>query len=206
MSSVTRKPTPSRYSIPRRHVGRDLVEVVEAHERAGRVQVVAPGEPLDVLDLVEELVREAERVGHAHGVADARDEPVRLALGAAAERAVVLLGAVDVLGRAHPERQRRGRGDRPLPQHQVVVDELLERAQVDRAVALLGHGQPEHVDVEGSGCGEVGDDQLGIGAADDVGRGDAGGGEGGHAVSPQAAPKRVVWTGPSEMCTACWSV
>ena len=32
-----------------RHVGGDLVEVVEAHELAGRVQVVAPREALDVL-------------------------------------------------------------------------------------------------------------------------------------------------------------
>ena len=34
-----------------RHVGGDLVEVIEAHDGARRVEVVAPGEALDVLDV-----------------------------------------------------------------------------------------------------------------------------------------------------------
>src|SRR5690606_15317566 len=55
-------------------VGVDLVEVVEPYQRTGAVELVVPGQPLDVVDLVEELVGEAERVLHPDGVADAADE------------------------------------------------------------------------------------------------------------------------------------
>lgn len=153
-----------------RHVGGDLVEVVQAHQLAGDVQVVAPRHPLDVLGGVEEFVREAERVDHPHRVADALDEAVLVAAYVAAELRVELDGAVEVFGRADPVREGGHGGDRALAQHQVVVDELLGRTQVDRLVVLRGDVEPQDVDVELAGGGEVGDHELHVRAAEDVRR------------------------------------
>ncbi len=226
-----------------RHVGRDLVEVVEPHQGARRVEVVPPGEALHVLDVVEELVREAERVLHADAVADALGEALRTPLDAAAELGVERDGAVEVLRRAHAVRECGDRGDRPLAQHEVVVDELLEAPQVDGVLVLLGHDEIEHVHVEVAAGLEVGDHDLHVRAADDVRRGgvrgrdavdrcrdrvgqadhglravggDAHGGASsalsavwcrvGRVAAGQFAPNRAVCTGPSVMCTACWSV
>ena len=150
------------------HVRGDLVEVVEPHQLARRVEVVAAGEPLDVLDVVEELVGEPERVLHPHRIADPADEPTRPPLGAAAQLPVPGFGAVDVLGRAHPEGERRDGGHRPPAQHQVVVDELLERAQVDGRLVLGGDVQAEQVDVEPARGRQVADHKVEVGAADDV--------------------------------------
>ena len=97
-----------------RHVGGDLVEVVEAHEGARRVEVVAPREALDVLDVVEELVGEAERVLDAHRVADALREALAAAFDAAAELGVERDRLVELLGAAHPVGERGDRG-RPGP-------------------------------------------------------------------------------------------
>ena len=104
-------------------------------------------------------------------------KPLGAALGAAAELLVERLGRVDVLGGAHPVGEGGDRGDRALAQHQVVVDELLEGAQVDRVVVLLGDVQAEDVDVELAGRGEVGDDQFHVGAAQDVRGRDGRGGD-----------------------------
>ena len=154
-----------------RHVGGDLVEVVQPHELAGDVQVVAPRHPLDVVGLVEEFVREAERVDHAHRVSDARDEPALLSANITAQLREELDGPVEVLGGAHPVRERPHRGDLALAQHEVVVDELLGRAQVDRLVVLFRDVQTEDVDVELAGCREVGDHELHVRAAEDIRRG-----------------------------------
>ena len=81
--------------------------------------------------LVEELVGEAQRVLHADRVADALGEALRAALGAAAQFLVVGLGGVDVCRGPHPVGEGGRGGDRALAQHEVVVDELLEGAQVD---------------------------------------------------------------------------
>jgi hypothetical protein len=51
-----------------------------------------------------------------------------------------------------------------------VVDELLERAQVDRVLVFLGDDQAEHVHVELAGGGQVGHDEFGVGDAEDVRR------------------------------------
>ena len=152
------------------HVGRDLVEVVDADERAGRVQVVAPREPLDVLDLVEELVGEPERVLDAHRVPEALHEAVRPPLDPAPELVVERDGPVEVLGGADPVGERGDRRHRPRAQDEVVVDELLVAAQVDDLVVLLGHDEPEDVDVEVPRRGEVGDDELHGRGAQDVRR------------------------------------
>ena len=131
-----------------------------------------------MLDLVEELVGEAQRVLHAHRVADALDEAVPAALGAAAQLLVVGLGRVDVLRGADAVGEGGDGGDRALAQHQVVVDELLEGAQVDRVLVLVGHVQAQQVHVERAGLGQVGDHDLHVGAAQDVRGGNGGLGDG----------------------------
>ena len=92
------------------------------------------------------------------------------ALGAAAASGEPLLGAVHVLRGAHAVGERGRGGHRAPAQHQVVVDELLEGAQVDRVLVLGGDREAEHVDVERARRGQVGDHQVQVGAADDVGR------------------------------------
>ena len=151
------------------HVGRDLVEVVEAHELARRVQVVAPRQPLDVRGLEEELVREPERVFDAHRVADALHEPLGAALDAASELGVEGDRTVEVVGRPHAVAEGGDCRDRAPAQHQVVVDELLGRAQVDRLVVFVGDVEAQHVDVELAGGREVGHHELHVRATQDVG-------------------------------------
>jgi hypothetical protein len=129
-------------------VGGHLVEVVQTHERARGVQVVVPREPLDVLDVVEELVREAEGILDAHRIADALVVSVGVSLHAAAEFGVERDGFVEILRAAYPIGERCYTGDRALAQDQVVVDEFLERAKVDGVLVFLGHDEVEHVDVE----------------------------------------------------------
>ena len=131
-----------------RHIRGDLVEVVEADEFAGDVQVVAPRHAFDVIGLVEELVREAERVDHAHGVAHALDEAVGIASDIAAEFGVEGHGLVELFRAAHPVGERGHGSDLALAQDEVVVDELLRRAQVERVLVLFGDIESEHVDVE----------------------------------------------------------
>ncbi len=96
-------------------------------------------------------------------------KPFSVAAHVAAELGVERDGVVEVLGRAHAVRERGDRGDRPLAQHEVVVDELLGGAQVDRLVVLFGHVQAEDVDVEDARGRQVGDDEFHVRAAQDVG-------------------------------------
>ncbi len=134
------------------------------------MHVVALGEPLDVLGVVEELDREAERVLDSHGLADAAAAARRDALGTHAEGAVVVLGTVELPRGTDAVGEPGARRHLALAQHQGVVEVLLEGAQVDGVVVLGGDDQAEHVDVEPRGLRQVGDDQLGVGATDDVGR------------------------------------
>lgn len=161
-----------------RHIRGHLVEVVQADQGARGVEVVAPGQALDVLDVVEELVGEAQRILDAHGVADALDEAVLPALDAAAQLLVEGDRLVQVLGGAYAVGERGHGGGLALAQHQVVVDELLHGAQVDGLLVLLGDHQAEHVHVELAGGGEVRDHELHRGAAQDVRRLGRRGGEG----------------------------
>ena len=154
-------------------VGVDLIEVVKADKRACALELVVPGEPLDVLDLVEKLVGEAKRVDDPQGVGDTLGELA--AAGFATELLVVGLGLVDLLLGANAEGEGGDTCDRALAQNEVVVDELLEGAQVDRVVVLFGDDEAEDVDVELAGGREVGDDEVHVGAAQDVRRGDGGG-------------------------------
>lgn len=107
-----------------RHVRGYLIKVIEAHQRARRVKIVAPGQALDVLHVVEELVGEAEGIFDAHRVADALHKAVNPALRAAAQRLKVGFGAIDILRGAHAEGKGGDGGHRAFAQDQVVVNKL----------------------------------------------------------------------------------
>ncbi|MER5352261.1 hypothetical protein ABT093_18275 [Kitasatospora sp. NPDC002551] len=110
-------------------------------------QVVALDEPLGAVDRVEELDREAERVHHAHRVADAaRAGAGRHPAHRAAERGEELLGAVHVPGGAHPVGEVVQGGRLARAQHQAVVGQLVGAAQVQRAVVLVLDVEARHVD------------------------------------------------------------
>ena len=66
---------------------------------------------LDVLGVVEELVRKPERIDDAHRVADALREAVRVAAHVAAELLVERDGPVEVFRRAHAVREGGDGGD-----------------------------------------------------------------------------------------------
>ena len=151
-----------------RHVRGDLVEVVDAHERARGIEVVAPGQTFDVVDLVEEFVGEAEGILHAHRITDAGDESFLLPHNRAAELTVVGLGGVDVFGAAHAVGECGHRGNRTLAEDEVVVDELLHRPQVDGVFVFFGDLEVEHIDVEVTRLLQIGDDELHVGASQNV--------------------------------------
>ena len=122
--------------------------MVEADEFAGDMQVIAPRHAFDVVGLVEELVREAEWVDHPHGVAHTLDEAVGVAADIAAEFGVEVHGLVELFRAAHPVGERGHGSDLALAQDEIVVDELLRRAQVESVLVLFGDVEAEHVDVE----------------------------------------------------------
>ncbi len=149
----------------------DDVEVVQPGDGVAGMQVVTLGEPLGVLGVVEELDREAERVGDAHGLADAPGRTRRHPPGVHTELPEVALGRVHLLRPADAVGEPAERRRVTAAQHEAVVQVLLEGPQVERVGLLGGDDEPEHVDVEPPGGGEVGHDQLGVAGADDVGRG-----------------------------------
>src|SRR6218665_1169716 len=124
---------------------------------------------LDVLDVVEELVREAERILHADRVADALRPALRAPLDTASELFVERDGTIEVLGCAHAVAERGDGRDGALAQDEVGGGELLHRAQVDGVLVLLRHDEVEHVAVELARRREVGHHELHVRAAQDVG-------------------------------------
>jgi hypothetical protein len=156
----------------------DLVEVVQADQFPGGVEVVALGEAFDVLDVVEELVREAQRILDADGVAHALCEALLAALNAATQLAVVRLGGVDLGRGLHTVGEGSSCGDRALAEDQVVVDELLEGAQVDGVLVLFCDVQAQQVHVERAGLLQVRDYEFQVRAADDIRSRDCGSGDG----------------------------
>ena len=173
------------------HVGDHDVEVVQPRGLGSAPQVIALLKALDVVGGGEELDREAERVLGPHRVAHAGRGPGRDPRRPRAEAGEERLGQVQV-GRGpnpvgQPGRGRLGTG----PQDQVVVRELVVAAQVERVAGVQGDHEAEQVHVERAGPGQVGDDELGVGGADDIGRRRAHG----------WAPNRGTWVSPSGMWT-----
>jgi hypothetical protein len=128
-------------------------------------------------------------------------KPFLAALGAAAQFLVVGLGGVHFGGGLHPVGEGGDGGDGSLAEHQVVVDELLQGAQVDGVLVFLGDVQAEDVDVELARLGEVRDHDFHVGAADDVRCRDGGGGnEVGHDV---LSSSKGVWLATRRRIWAC---
>ena len=141
--------------------------MVDARDRRAALQVEALQLRVELAHLVEEREREAERVAHVQGAPDARVLAVD-ARGRAAARGEIGRERVEVVLAAHPEREAPEARDGPLAQDERVVQPLLPAAQVERARRALAHEQPEQVDVEVLGGGEVEHGELGPGGPDDV--------------------------------------
>jgi hypothetical protein len=174
------------------HVGDHDVEVVEPGRFGPAPQVVALLQALGIGGVEEELDGETERVlgpdRLPHARRDAGRDPRRRRAEGREER----LGQVQVGRGPHPERQP-GRGWLlALPQDQVVVDEFVVPAQVQHTGGVAGDREAEQVHVEPPGFGQVGDDELGVGGPDDVGR---------LAGCHDHAPNRGTWVSPSGMWT-----
>src|SRR5699024_8594158 len=138
----------------------DLVEVIQANQFAWDLQVVAPCEAFHVIDFVEEFVWEAQWVFNTNRVTDTADETVCTAFGAAAEFFVESFGLVDIFWGTNAVGEGTNSSNRALFQNQVVVDEFFCRAQVNLFVVFVGDVEAQDVDVEFTGCCQVGDLQF----------------------------------------------
>jgi hypothetical protein len=179
------------------HVGDHQVEVVEPGRLGPAAQVVALLEALGPVGGGEQLDGEAERVLRPDRLPHAGRGPGRHPHRLPAPGGVERLGPVQVGRGAHPVAEAgRGRAG-TRAQDQAVVDELVVAAQVELGSGVQGDHEPEHVRVERAGRGQVGDDELGVGRADDIGRG--------RQLHGQA-PNRGTWVSPSGMWTIRESV
>jgi hypothetical protein len=141
--------------------------------------------------LGEELEREAERIDDSHRLADAARGAGRTALDLAAVLAIPAFGATEVGRFPHSIRHAPRRRAVAETQDDRMVDGLFVATQVD-GVGILGrHDEAEHVDPEPARLGKVGDDQLDVRRADDVGR------RGVHQLTPNLGTwvsPRATWT------------
>jgi hypothetical protein len=184
------------------NVGDHQVEVVDPGGFGAAPQVIALLQALGPVRGGEELDGEAQRVLGPDRLAHAGGGAGRDPGGARAEGGVERLGPVQVGRRAYPEGQPRRRGRAALAQDQVVVDELVVPAQVQRIAGVRADHEAEQVDPEPARFGQVGDDELGVGRADDIGRGRQCLRGRGHGQ----APNRGTWVSPSGMWTIRESV
>jgi hypothetical protein len=145
--------------------------VVEPGRLGPASQVVALLQALGIVGVVEELDGEAERVLGPDRLPHARRDPGGHPCRARAEGGEIRLGQVQVGRGPHPVRQPGRRGLGAGPQDQVVVDELVVPAQVQRIAGVRADREAEQVHVEPPRFGQVGDDELGVGGPDDIGRG-----------------------------------
>jgi hypothetical protein len=167
------------------------VEVVQPRHLGAAAQVVTLLQALRVVGGEEELHGEAERVLGPDRLPDAGRGTRGHPGGPRAERRVEGLRQVQVGGGADPEREPARGGFRAFTQDQVVMGELVEAAQVEHAGVGAGDHEAEQVDPEPAGSVEIGDDELGVGGAHDVG------GYQGH----DHAPNRGTPVSPSGMWT-----
>ena len=150
------------------HVGHHDVEVVEPGGLGSAPQVVTLLQAPGVSGLEEELDGEAERVLGPDRLPHTRRDAGRHPRGARAQGGEERLGQVQVGRGPHPVRQPGRGGPGAGPQDQVVVDELVVPAQVQGGIGVSGDDEAEQVHVEPPRLGQVGDDELGVGGADDV--------------------------------------
>jgi hypothetical protein len=178
------------------YVGDHEVEVVHPGGLGPAPQVVALLQSLGPVRVGEELDGEAERVLGPDRLPHAGRGPGRHPRRPRAEGREERLGPVQV-GRgpdpvAQPARGRGGTG----AQDQVVVQKLVVPAQVELGTGVQGDHEAEQVHIERAGPRQVGDDELGVGRADDI--------RGRQCLRVQGhghAPNRGTWVSPSAMWT-----
>jgi hypothetical protein len=144
--------------------------VIEAVDAGTAAEVVPLDERLDAIDVVYELDREAERVDGAHGFPETGCGAGRHASRGAAAHGEEALGTIEVVRGANPKTHPLARRSRTLAKRHAVMDELLVPAQVQRVGLLVLDVESDEVDPPCAGSRQVGDDQVDIGGAHDVGR------------------------------------
>jgi hypothetical protein len=178
--------------VRRPDVGDHDVEVVEPGGFGPAPQVVPLLQALGVFGVEEELHGETERVlgpdRFPHARRDAGRHPGRPRAEGGEER----LGQVQVGRGPDPEGEPGRRGLAAFAQDQVVVDELVVAAQVQRMVRGGADHEAEQVHPEPPRFAKVGDDKLGVRGPDDVGR---------RGKLHDHAPNRGTWVSPSGMWT-----
>jgi hypothetical protein len=142
--------------------------VVEAGDFGPAAQVVTLLQALGVFGVEEELHGETERVLGPDRLPHAWRDAGRYPCGPRAERGEERLGQIQVSRGPHPEGQPPGGRDGTRGQDQVVVDELVVPAQVQRAWPFGADHEAEQVHPEPPGFVQIGDDELGVGGPDDV--------------------------------------
>ena len=154
--------------VGRAHVGDHDVEVVEPGRLGPAPQVVTLLQALGVGGVEEELDGEAERVLGPDRLPHTRRDAGRHPRRPRAEGGEERLGQVQVGRGPHPVRQPGRAGLGAGPQDQVVVDELVVPAQVQRGTGLGADREAQQVHVEPPRLGQIGDDELGVGRAHDI--------------------------------------
>jgi hypothetical protein len=129
-------------------VGDHQVEVVDPGGFGAAPQVIALLQALGGIRGGEELDGEAERVLGQDRLPHAGRQAGRDPGRARAEGGVERLGPVQVGRRPHPEGQPGRRGRAALAQDQVVVDELVVPAQVQRVAGVRADREAEQVHPE----------------------------------------------------------
>ena len=178
--------------VRRPDVGDHDVEVVEPGGFGPAPQVVPLLQALGVFGVEEELHGETERVLGPDRLPHARRDAGRHPGRPRAEGGEERLGQVQVGRGPDPEGEPGRRGLAAFAQDQVVVDELVIAAQVQRMVRGGADHEAEQVHPESPRFAKVGDDKLGVGGPDDVGR---------RGKLHDHAPNRGTWVSPSGMWT-----
>ncbi len=169
MVSDRPKPSSVYHSYSALHVVGHQVDVVEPVDAGSVAKVVALVMVADPLDLVEVLDDEAERVEDPHRRADPAGGAGRVAAHLASTIGVEDGCGVEVVGRAHAEREPRACRHVAPAKDQAVVGELLVTAEVDGVGVLGTDDEAEAIDPEVLAGAEIGDDQFCVRRTNDVG-------------------------------------
>ncbi len=150
------------------HIRSDLVEVIQAHQGTWDVGIVRPCKALTVFNVVEELIWEAHRIDHAHGVTNAAGEAFWVTANFGATCFVESNSLVQILRGANAVGERCYRWGLTLAQDQVVVDELFVGTKVERFLIFVGDDEAEGINVELARLGKVSDDDFHVCTAQNI--------------------------------------
>ena len=150
------------------HIWGDLVEVIQTNQGTRDVCIIRPCQAVTVLNLVEELIWEAHWVNHADRVTNALNKAFWVTADFTAARLVESNCLVQILRGTNSVGECCYGSGVALTQDQVVVDELFVGTKVDCFIIFVGDNQAEGVHVELAGLSQIGNNDLHVGAAQDI--------------------------------------